>query len=241
MAKSDNNPPTSDKDNSVEEKKIDHPSKPMDTEGDTDGFYIMDESEDEYNGRKKIFSIPVNPWQILIKIVFSPVNGWRELKRSNISADKFAQGCYYQMLALMAISVFAMKFYVSNTPIQILLVEAVSQFISFFLGYFLIKLALKNFLPVDCSKGIETNFGNCFILVVMTTLSFVQLLLNSFPVVQPILVFLPLYTIYLIVKGIRFLRVPQKKEGMLIVVISVLAIASPPLLQWIINLMLPVK
>lgn len=176
---------------------------------------------------------------LLFKVILSPVEGWKELKRSRISPDKFAQGCYYPLLAIMATSVFAMLFYISNTPIQTLLVEAIISFISFFLGYFTVGVALRMLTPQYYAKAFATDFGNCFVMASMSTLAIVQTLINLLPFIQPVLVFLPLYTIYLIVKGIRFLRIERKHEGAAIAAVSILSIGVPLLLQWIFSMMLP--
>ena len=199
--------------------------------------------------RRKIRHIPaqgirkspegVNPFILFLKVLFNPVNGWKGLKRANPAPERMAQGCYYPVLAVLALSCFAMLFYVSSTPLQSLLVEALISFISYFLGYFTVIMLLKSFLPADCRRCFDAPFGRNFVMVAMTSLAMVRILIGLVPFFQPVLVFLPLYTIFMIVKGVRFLRCGSNRETLLMVSVSLLTIGVPWLMQWIFVMMIP--
>ena len=179
------------------------------------------------------------PLRILLRILVSPVEGWKELRRSALSGDSVAQGCFYPLLALMAAAVFATLFYIPSTSLQTLVVDALILFISYFLGYFCVILVLKTLLPADCREAFDKDFGRELVMMSMSTLSMVQILIELVPFLQPLFVFLPLYTIYLIVKGVKYLRCPAHRETMLMVSVSLLTIGIPPLLQWLLGMMMP--
>ena len=213
-----------------------------DTE-EKEGFYVIpdDETEDQaYSGSGNPKSPEgVNPFILFLKVLFNPVNGWKGLKRANPAPERMAQGCYYPVLAVLALSCFAMLFYVSSTPLQSLLVEALISFISYFLGYFTVIMLLKSFLPADCRRCFDAPFGRNFVMVAMTSLAMVRILIGLVPFFQPVLVFLPLYTIFMIVKGVRFLRCGSNRETLLMVSVSLLTIGVPWLMQWIFVMMIP--
>lgn len=227
--------------NHKDEKPEDVSSHSGQTSDDASGFYVMEDNTAPSGQNTLMPSSPEgkSPVRLFLKIILTPVDGWKELKRSKITPDRFAQGCFYPLLALMAVSVFAMLFYVSTTSIQTLLIEAIIAFISFFLGYFIVGVLLRTMTYKDCAKAFSTDFGNCFVMVAMSSLTIVQTLINILPFIQPVLVFLPLYTIYIIVKGVRFLRIETNHEALTIVLISILSIGVPALLHWIFSLMLP--
>ena len=178
-------------------------------------------------------------WKLFWGVVFSPVQGWKKLRGSKLKADEMAQGCYYQILALMAACNFAELFYVADSKMSAVLIESFILFITFFLSYFVIVLILRGVLPRDCREAFETDFGRNFVLVALATLAGVQISVELLPFLQPLLVFLGLYTVFLIVKGVRFLKAPAERQTMLSVVISILCIGVPIGLQMLFNLMLP--
>ncbi len=181
------------------------------------------------------------PLKMLFLTLGSPVEGWKQLRRSRLSAERLAQGCFYPLLALMALATFATLVYIPATPLYDLVVNALIMFISYFLGYFCVILLLKTLLPADCRTPFEKDFGKGFVMLSMSTLSIVQILVDIMPFLQPLLVFLPLYTIYLIVKGVKYLRCPANRNVVLMVTVSLLVIGVPPLLQWIFGMMMPVN
>ena len=204
-----------------------------DTE-EKEGFYVIPDDETEnqaYSGSGNPKSPEgVNPFILFLKVLFNPVNP---------APERMAQGCYYPVLAVLALSCFAMLFYVSSTPLQSLLVEALISFISYFLGYFTVIMLLKSFLPADCRRCFDAPFGRNFVMVAMTSLAMVRILIGLVPFFQPVLVFLPLYTIFMIVKGVRFLRCGSNRETLLMVSVSLLTIGVPWLMQWIFVMMIP--
>lgn len=176
---------------------------------------------------------------IMLKIMFNPVEGWKTLRRSKISIENLQGGCFYPVLALLSISCFADYFYLVNINLSELVTKAVITFVAFFFGYFCVPVILSWTYPKEESKKFESNFGKKYILVALTTLALFSILTNILPMVWPILIFLPIWTLYIMFKGIRFFHFPEKLEMKFFVFSGITVIGLPLLFDWIINLILP--
>jgi hypothetical protein len=76
-------------------------------------------------------------------------------------------------------------------------------------------------------------------MVATSTLLLFRILLNLLPMLGPVLVFLPIWTIYLVVRGARILRVPKDRETSMAGLISLYVIAAPLFCAWLIGEILP--
>ena len=211
------------------------------TQEEEGGYYVLPESEDPNNGAGNNGDdhySPQNGWRLLFSVIMNPVEGWKRLKRAKLSSDLFAQSCFYPILAILAISHFSGLFY-ENSPLQNLVVGAFILFLAYFLGFYTVVLFSKLVLPRDCRNIFDTPFGKNFILVALSTLAMIQILIELVPFLQPLFVFFPLYTIYIIVKGVRFLRSPENRSTILMTMLSLLTIGIPELLKWVFSLMIP--
>lgn len=205
-------------------------------DADEEPFYVI--SDDEIDSGTNLPG-ETSPFRLFLKVMISPVDGWKKLKRAAPSPETMAQGCYYPVLAVLAVSCFATMFYVSNIRLQTLVVEALIGFISYFLGYFTVIMVLRTMLPSDCRPCFDAPFGKNFVMVAMTSIALVSILIQLLPFLQPVLVFLPMYTVFIVVKGVRFLRAPKRRETLLMVSVSMLTIGMPLLLQWFFDMMMP--
>lgn len=213
-----------------------------DTDEDESLYYEYTEDSNDNNesererqpGRK-----PKSPFRIFLKTLTSPVEGWKELKRSKMKPDDFARGCFYPLLALMAACNFATYFWMPDLGLKSVLINAFSVFISYFLGFFVVMLLLCNAMPRDCRRQLDTDFARCFVMTALASLSLVQTFIECMPILEAVLVFLPLYTIYMIVKGVRLLRCPENRGTLLAISLSVLTIGIPMLLGWALQFITP--
>lgn len=166
---------------------------------------------------------------LLFKIMFNPVEGWKELRRSNTSVEKLQSGCFYPLLSLLALSNFADYFYSVNVNLSAVLTKAVVSFVAFFFGYFCIQMVLQWFLPKDMREKFDSKFGKAYTVISLATLALFSILTELLPMIWPILIFLPLWTFYLMFKGVRFFKFHQNEE-MKFFVMSAAAMAGIPYL-----------
>lgn len=182
---------------------------------------------------------PVSPFMAMLRVMIGPVEGWKALKRSAVSPERFAAGCFYPLLGLAALTEGADLFYEANRTLPDVMVDGVVAFITYFFGYFLAVLLSGIIMPSDCREVMKRNFSKVFLMTAMSTLVLFHILLNLLPMFSPVLVFLPLWTIYLIVRGVRLLRVPKDRESAAAGLLSLLVIACPLFCNWLLGEILP--
>lgn len=201
-------------------------------------YEIDDEDDEDINSEENDSGTEIkkfSPFSLLFKIMIGPKDGWRALKRSKISTDAFGASCFYPVLALTAISETAALFFEANKTVQDIVVDGLSTFITYFFGYFMAILLCGIVLPKNCRDIAHSQFGKLFIMVGMTTLALFHILLNILPMFDPVLVFLPIWTIFITVRGVHILRVPKDKETSVAGLLSLLIIACPLFCNWLIG------
>lgn len=172
-------------------------------------------------------------------LFISPINGWKKIKNLRISSNEVAQKLFYPIIAFTALSVFMGVFYIYNFSIEELLKKAIIVFASFFFANFLIHFLSNIFLKKDSFQKIQTNYGKIFIMINLSTLSVFYILLNIFPILEPILVFTPIYTAYLVVKGCKLLRFSEGENTQSIIVLVILNICTPLVIGYLLSIFLP--
>lgn len=217
--------------NETEEKETD--DSPL-------NFAAYEDSEEEESlGEKESVDTKKSAFAILFKIMFNPVEGWKTLRRSRISVEKLQSSCFYPILALLAVSCFADYFYSVNVGLTQLVTQAVVEFVAFFFGFFCIQKILTWLLPKEQAEKVEENYGKEYTIISLSTLALFSILTNLLPMLWPVLIFLPIWTLYIMFKGIRFFLFPMKQEMKNFVIWGCAVIGVPLLVDWILNSILP--
>ena len=195
--------------------------------------YIL---EDEELSEKRLRNIT---FKIMFKTLFSPVEGWKMLRREHLSTDIIQSECFYPLLALLAAAKFVDFLYKSHLSITHVIVEGLFAFISYFFGYFIILLLLKAILPSKLSEIFNKSFGKSFILISLSTLVLFNLVIELLPMLEPVFIFLPLWTIYSMCKGIRFFKLPEKGFLRFTVLLCISVVGIPLLIEWALMNLIP--
>ena len=198
----------------------------------------------EGNGAGKHGDVPVSEetgsmFMILLKIMLNPIEGWKTVRRKKVQSDTVARKCFYPLVALVSLSQFFQLIYSSREGFAVLIENIIITFVSFFFGYFFSFLLLKVVLRLLGSSSIDTNFGKVFILFNLSTLCIFFTLTEIFPMLWAILIFLPLWTVYLICRGARFFYFPEKRQIISTASLCLGIIGSPLMLAWVLELILP--
>ena len=222
---------------------------------DKDNLYILEEENDEspknyaqYSDEERMeddidteekSSSGKSAFATLLYIMFNPVEGWKALRRSNISLEKLQSACFYPLLAILAISKFAEYFYSVNISLYKLVSDAVIAFVAYFFGFFCIQLILSWFLSKELKEKFDSKYGKLYITISLSTLALFNIITDVLPMLWPILTFLPIWTLYLMFKGVRFFKFPINKEMSFFIVSGVATIGVPLLIEWGLNAVLP--
>lgn len=179
------------------------------------------------------------PLAMMLRVMVNPNNGWRAYKASKFKSSTVERKCFYPMAAVAAAGKFFSKLYSPDMPLSQILVEAVVAFMSFFFGYFIVLLLMKIFFGVGTREKMESEFGKNYILLGLSCEALFSFLISALQFIEPVLVFLPIFTIYLLSKGVKFLRVPKESETVTTSICALLVVGVPILLDWLFTLILP--
>ena len=193
----------------------------------------LEESEDaEPDAEVKKGPSPVG---VLFKAMLTPVEGWKALKRARFKTEDFAARCFYPLIALSAVSEVASLFYEANRTFSDWVMDGLATFITFFFGYFTIIALGSMALPKKSRSFLQKDIGRQFVMLNLSTLAMFWVLIQALPMLEPVLVFLPLWTIYLIFKGVRVLRIPEDVTTSTTGYLCLLIIGIPVLWNWLLT------
>ena len=144
-------------------------------------------------------------FRLMLKVMLSPIEGWKSVRRAKITSEMAQRGCFYPLLAVLALSKFVVMAYYPSLSLANAMIDAVSSFVSFFFGYFCILIISKIVMPK--AEYFQTNdFGKVLIVISLSTLSLFGTLTVLLPMLWSFMIFIPLWTIYIISRGAKFLK-----------------------------------
>ena len=79
----------------------------------------------------------------------------------------------------------------------------------------------------------KEDIGKQLVMVGMSTLALFSSIIQFLPMIEPVLVFLPIWTIYIIFKGVRIIRVPDDVENSTTGYLCLLIILTPIFWNWL--------
>ena len=174
-----------------------------------------------------------SPFMLLIDILFTGTAGWKRLRRARLTPEQTAAGCFYPILALAAICRFADWFYLPEFDLATTLVQAASIFASFFFSYFAAQVICKCFFPAEAKPKADSAYFKLVVQYALASLALFWIPAEVLPVLEPITVFLPIWTVFIITKGVRFLRLPENHKNRCMVTIIVSTVLTPYLFIWL--------
>ena len=205
-----------------------------DEEEERDSEIYEDEDDDGDDNDKKHPS----PWLLMLKMMLNPVEGWKQIRRSKEKADTVAASLFYPVCALSAVSCFFGCLYDSSITLSVATVEAVKIFVAFFFGNFLVLMLERFTFPKSHRNVPDSDFGKQFVLYNLSTLALFHILYQALPMIGPVLTFLPLWTIYLAIRGARFFRFPAEKKNLSVTLICLYLICAPLAIYWAFDILL---
>lgn len=176
---------------------------------------------------------------LLLNTMINPTEGWKKIRRMNPTPEKVGASCFYPLSAVAAIAAFCGFIYDGNAELKSILTKAMITFGSLFFGNFLSLGIMKFILPKDYRNLPDTQFVKVLTMLMLSTLALFIVLDYLLPMMEPLIVFMPLWTVYLISKATRFLKVSTEKSMTVTVVMSIAIIGAPCLIAWILDIITP--
>lgn len=181
----------------------------------------------------------VSVFGLLLKTMFNPVEGWKSIRRHKIKPETAQKECLYPLLAVYAVSMFAILAYSAKADLSDVVVNAVTSFVSFFFGYFCIVIALRHILPGPVAELFDADFGKTLVVISLSSLCLFFTLTELLPMLWAILIFLPLWTVYMICRATKFMKIPEDRQLLTVGLLNLTIIGTPIVLQWALGKIMP--
>lgn len=170
---------------------------------------------------------------LLLGILMKGTAGWKDLRRSRLKPEQTAAGCFYPLVALASACRFADWFYHPEFNLSATLISAASIFVSFFFSYFAVQVVCRWIFPMSAKSKTETSYFKLLVQYALASLALFRIPAEVLPFLETITVFLPIWTAFIITKGVRFLRLPEICLNRCMVTIVVSVIVMPFLFMWL--------
>lgn len=200
---------------------------------DNNNAKVTDEIELESEEKTQEKPKHGSPFTLLFEILFTGTAGWKNLRRARFTPEQTAAGCFYPLVALAAVCRFCEWFYIPEFNLSVTLISAASVFASFFFSYFAVQVVCNWVFPIAAKSKTETPYFKLMVQYALASLALFWIPGEIYPILEPITVFLPIWTAFIITKGIRFLRLPEKHVNRCMVTIVLTVIVMPYIFMWI--------
>lgn len=175
----------------------------------------------------------------MIQLILSPVKGWEDISFDGYdSRDLLVKG-FIPLIAVTSLSVFMKLIYVADASAVVLLQQAIICFLKYFASYFLANFVFTLYLPLYVDGDFSLKKCCTFIIYGLSLLAFVNLLQNCVPVDLAVLYIMPIYALYILWRGIRYLSVSFNGVGYFLIMTICAVIFPPYLLQYLFNIVVP--
>lgn len=199
--------------------------------------YGVDDPDEPADGAEEGI-VTRNPLGLLVGAMLWPVSGWRNLKRAKLPVEKMAAGCFIPLALIASLSIFINFIYQANQTWALLSVQAVTTFLAYIFSYFLLPVAAHPFVDKKVNETLATPFGRNAVMLLLSTLTIFRMLMHLLPSLEPVVVFMPIWTIYMTYRLVPMLKTPKEKQSMTTVILSILTVGLPQAWLWLLNLLL---
>jgi len=181
----------------------------------------------------------IHPFWRFLYLLGAPITGWKKLKKAGYVPEYYARNLFYPLLALMAVSQFVPALYGDMDSLSATLQDAISVFVAGFASYYAVVALGRSFLPSKARMKIEEPFGRVYVMTCLGALTFAYTVFSVIPGIVMLFIVAPIYVEYLIVKGIRFLRVPAYEENTSAVILTLLIMVIPTAIYFFLKFLMP--
>ena len=192
----------------------------------------MAQQESKTNGEaKNTGGRKESPAKFFMNLLLSPVVGFKKLKSSRLTPEAFNAGVFYPLLAIASASTFMEMAYYPDRGLSSTLINAICTFISFFITYFAVFPIVRLTSGQECGEKIAGRYGKLSVSATMSTIVLYHILYTLCPFLEPLLFFAPVYTVYLIYKSLRGVRIPEQRTLSVTATVSLVEIFIPYLIE----------
>lgn len=174
-------------------------------------------------------------WSLVPRIMAMPGSGWKRLRDHGPLPEVALVRFLLPLCVLSGVAEFFVYLYQVQLSFADILVSAVIQFCSFFLGYFLSLLMLKVLMPKDAEGFVETQYAKLMIMTGIGTLALFHVVFMALPMFDFVLEFLPLWTVYILYEAMRQKKVSESKQLYATGAVCFTVISAPFIIEWLLT------
>ena len=204
----------------------------------TDDDDVDADTDSEATPEDEVAHSQTAAWRQMLGIMINPVEGWKSIRRTRRPVDGVAKDCFYPLIAIASASCYLECLWNRSISINQATIEAITVFSAFFFGNFLILMLIRFLFPGSLKEIADSDYCKTYVMYNLSTLALFYIAYEAFPMVKPVLVFLPLWTIYLTLRGARFFMFPQEKRSLLNTLLCIFVLGAPILVYWIMGIFL---
>jgi len=176
----------------------------------------------------------MSPLLLMFKVLLNPVEGWKSLNRyKGYTPEVIAKKCFFPLAGITALSCFSDLVYGFGVTLEQVILSGLKTFVTFFLAYYGVIFTGRVLLGEEVGKRLDDRYGRGLVMLALSTLALFFAAMHLLPMLEPVLVFLPLWTIYTVTRGVKYLRVPERRSTIVTTVIAALIIGMPILVDWV--------
>lgn len=185
-------------------------------------------------------TVPLYYAKNLLQLVLSSRKAWEDIALRPLNPLVLMKNGFYPLLALVACSAVAGQFitpgaFVLSTAIE----QALVQFLSLFVSYFVARAAMEWMLPSMADDG-RGNLNNASVMALYSLSLFgvIDIIDNLCPVHMAVMRFLPAFIIIVAWQARTFLQIRQSALAYYIIMCIVTLVALPLIIEALLNLLL---
>ena len=174
----------------------------------------------------------------LLQLVLSPLHGWEDVSFDGYSSRKLLLYGFIPLMAVTAGSVFLESLYHADITFVLLLQQAIVTFLKFFASYYLACFSFSLLMPLCTDGNVSSNKNHTFIIYSLSLLALIDLLGNCIPMELSLIYLMPLYALYIMWRGLRYLAISFSGVGNFLLLCVFTVLLPPYLIQLLFGLLI---
>ena len=175
-----------------------------------------------------------------LQLILAPVKGWEDVSADGLNHESLFKKGLIPLLVITALSSYVRLLFDIDASFIGVLQQSIVTFIKYFATYYVASLTFAVYLP-SCING-EFSHKKCYTFITygITLLAIVNIIENCIPVELAVVYIMPVYVMYILWRGLRYLSVSFDGVGQFIFLTVSVIMIPPVLLQYLFSMLLSI-
>ncbi|MCM1293171.1 MAG: hypothetical protein NC230_06305 [Bacteroides sp.] len=175
----------------------------------------------------------------MLQLILGPRKGWEDIEMDAVAARQLLTKGFIPFIALASATVLIRFFYVDEMSVAVMIQQAIICFLKYFASYYLGCFVFTLYLPTCIDGSLSMGKVNTFLLYGFGLLALINIIQNCIPVELAISFIMPVYALYILWRGIRYLSISFEGIGTFLLLVIFALIVPPYLIQYLFNMIIP--